>query len=209
MGAFESFDGNVSGRRLRRVGRQVVTGRAEGCAESVDGLPLEAEPDTGVDAGGDADVGVAEEFLDHNKFDALLQKQSGGRVPEVVEADAAEASLAEERGQGAGEVARVDRSALGCGEHVPVVLPRGACGPHARAAAVPWWSFSEWTQRPGRAMRSSGARVLVGSVVSPPAAVRCKVRRICGGARIEVEVFPAQAEKSHEESGILSMESTC
>ncbi|MFC5264961.1 hypothetical protein ACFPJ1_22845 [Kribbella qitaiheensis] len=31
-------------------------------AEEVDGVALEAEPDVGVDGGGDADVGVAEEF---------------------------------------------------------------------------------------------------------------------------------------------------
>jgi hypothetical protein len=32
-------------------------------AEEVDGVALEAEPDVGVDGGGDADVGVAEEFF--------------------------------------------------------------------------------------------------------------------------------------------------
>lgn len=47
-------------------------------------------------------------------------------MAEVVEADAAEAGLAEERDEGAGEVGRVDRSALRGGEHVPVVQPRGA-----------------------------------------------------------------------------------
>ncbi|GAA0551440.1 hypothetical protein GCM10010390_62140 [Streptomyces mordarskii] len=71
--------------------------------------------------------GAAEEFLGDDEFDALLQKQGRGRVPEVVEADAAEAGLAEECGEGAGEVGRVDRSALRGGEDVPVGLPRGAC----------------------------------------------------------------------------------
>jgi hypothetical protein len=33
---------------------------AEGVAEEVDGVSLEAEADVGVDRGGDADVGVAE-----------------------------------------------------------------------------------------------------------------------------------------------------
>ncbi|GLV94658.1 hypothetical protein Slala04_61120 [Streptomyces lavendulae subsp. lavendulae] len=33
--------------------------------------------------------GAAEEFLDHDEFDSLLQEQSGGRMAEVVEADAA------------------------------------------------------------------------------------------------------------------------
>lgn len=52
--------------------------------ESVDRLTLEAEPDVGVDAGGDADVGVSEEFLDHDEFNALLQEQRGCGVAEIV-----------------------------------------------------------------------------------------------------------------------------
>lgn len=70
---------------------------------------------------------VAEELLDHDEFDALFQEQGGGRVAEVVEADAAEASLAEERGEGTGDVGRVDRSALHRSEHVPV-MTGDACG---------------------------------------------------------------------------------
>lgn len=49
---------------------------AEG--EGVDGLALESESDVGVDAGGDADVGVAEEFFDDDEVDALFQEQGGG-----------------------------------------------------------------------------------------------------------------------------------
>lgn len=40
----------------------------KGVAEEVDGVALEAEPYVGVEGGGDADVGVAEEFLDHDEF---------------------------------------------------------------------------------------------------------------------------------------------
>jgi len=57
-----------------------VVGGAEGVAQGVDGLALQAESDVGVDAGRDADVGVAEEFLDHDEVDALFQEQGGGRV---------------------------------------------------------------------------------------------------------------------------------
>jgi hypothetical protein len=138
------------------VGRLSDRRAVERGAEGVDGVSLEAESDVGVDGGGDAGVGVAEEFLDHDEFDALLLEQGGGRVAEIVESDAAEAGLAEERGEGATEVGRVDRPALHRGEHVTVVLPR----------------FSDWAQRVGRAMRRSEARVLVGSAVSPPALVR-------------------------------------
>ncbi|OKJ28033.1 hypothetical protein AMK24_30605 [Streptomyces sp. CB02366] len=57
----------------------------QGAAEGVDGVALEAESDVGVDGGGDADVGVAEGFLDDDEFDALFQEQGGGGVPEAVE----------------------------------------------------------------------------------------------------------------------------
>lgn len=81
-----------------------VSGVVEGAAEEIDGVVLEAKSDVGVDGGGDADVGVAEEFLDHDEFDALFQEQGRGGVPEVVEADAAAAGLAEEPGEGPGEI---------------------------------------------------------------------------------------------------------
>lgn len=45
-----------------------------------------------------------------------------------MEADEAEAGIAEERSEGAGEVGRVDRPALRRGEHVPVMLPCGTYG---------------------------------------------------------------------------------
>lgn len=65
----------------------------EGAAEEVDGFApeaeAEAESDVGVDGGGDAGVGVAQEFLDDDEFDAQFQEQGGGRVPDVVTADAA------------------------------------------------------------------------------------------------------------------------
>ncbi|GLW58992.1 hypothetical protein Kpho01_70020 [Kitasatospora phosalacinea] len=54
---------------------------AEGAAEEVDGVALEAEADVCVDGGGDADVGVSEEFLDDDEFDALFQEERHGRVP--------------------------------------------------------------------------------------------------------------------------------
>ncbi len=83
-GASEVLDGNGDGNvKDGRCGGWVVSGvvvRAEGVAQGVDGLMLEAESDVGVDAGGDADVGVAEEFLDHDEVDALLQEQGGGGV---------------------------------------------------------------------------------------------------------------------------------
>ncbi|WP_282699691.1 hypothetical protein, partial [Streptomyces sp. CC219B] len=70
--------------------RQVVAGRlvanwtVKSGAEGVDGVVLETEPYVGVDSCGDADVGVAEEFLDHDEFDALFQEQGGCRVAREV-----------------------------------------------------------------------------------------------------------------------------
>jgi hypothetical protein len=57
----------------------------------------------GVDGGGDADVGVAEEFLDDDELDALLQEEDGRQVTEVVEPDTAEPGPAEQDGEVPGE----------------------------------------------------------------------------------------------------------
>ena len=77
----------------------------------------------GVDAGGDADVGVAEEFLDDDEIDALFQEQGGGGVSEVVEADGPEFCAVEEAAEAAGEVGGVERPALRGGEDESVVRP--------------------------------------------------------------------------------------
>jgi hypothetical protein len=86
-----SADGNCAERWVVvAVGLAgALGGVAEGMAEEVDGVSLEAESDVGVDGGGDADVGVAEEFLDDDEFDALFQEEGGRRVAEIMEADAA------------------------------------------------------------------------------------------------------------------------
>lgn len=65
-----SADDDRSGRVVR-----VVVLTAEGVAQGVDGVPLESESYVGIDAGGDADVGVAQQLLDHDEIDALLQEQ--------------------------------------------------------------------------------------------------------------------------------------
>lgn len=70
-------------------------GAAEGVAEKVDGVALEAESDVGVHRGGHSDVGMAQQLLDHDEFDALLQEQCGRRVPEIMEADAAQCGPAQ------------------------------------------------------------------------------------------------------------------
>ncbi|MCX2968320.1 MULTISPECIES: hypothetical protein [Streptomyces] len=59
------------------VGRLVVGRTVKRGAEGVDGVSLETEPYV-VDGGGDADVGVAEEFRDHDEFAAVFQGQGGG-----------------------------------------------------------------------------------------------------------------------------------
>lgn len=64
--------------------------------ESFDCPVLDAESDVGVDLGGDTYVGVAEEFLDHDEFDALFQEKGRRRAPQILEADAAERGPAEQ-----------------------------------------------------------------------------------------------------------------
>jgi hypothetical protein len=77
---------------------------AEGVSEEVDSLALEAESDVDVDGCGDADVGVAQEFLDDDEFGALLQEQRRGRVAEVVKPDRPQVRLAEQRVEVAGSI---------------------------------------------------------------------------------------------------------
>lgn len=74
-------------------------GGPEGVAESVDGLALEAEPDVGIYGGGDADVGVTKELLDHHELDALFEEQGRGGVPEIVKPDAAKPGSPAQRGE--------------------------------------------------------------------------------------------------------------
>ncbi len=83
----------------------------------------------GGDAGGSADVGVAEEFLDHHEVDALFQKQGGGRVAEVVKPDATQSCAVEESAEAAGEVGRFERAVGGGGEDEAVVRPARPRGP--------------------------------------------------------------------------------
>ncbi|MGV9453093.1 hypothetical protein [Streptomyces sp. NPDC003635] len=52
-----------------------VANLIEDAAEEAGGISLKAESDVGADGGGDADVGVTEEFFDHDEFDALCQER--------------------------------------------------------------------------------------------------------------------------------------
>ncbi|MEU0570440.1 hypothetical protein ABZ297_34325 [Nonomuraea sp. NPDC005983] len=73
-----SADEGGAGWRFFAVGPGTLSVRQafEGGVEGVDGLTLEVESDMGVD-GGDADVGVAEDFFDDDEFASLLQEQGG------------------------------------------------------------------------------------------------------------------------------------
>jgi hypothetical protein len=69
---------------------------------------LEAEPDVGVGVGGDGDVGVTEQLLDHHQVYALVQQERSARVPQVVEADRAQVRTLEQGFEVAADVGRVD-----------------------------------------------------------------------------------------------------
>ncbi|GFN06603.1 hypothetical protein GCM10010298_54470 [Streptomyces microflavus] len=149
-----SADDGCGGRVIR------VIGRAEGATESVDGLALEAESYVGVDAGGDADVGVAEEFLDDDEVDALFQEQGRGRVSKVVEADGPELRAVEETAEAAGEVGGIERSTGGGGKTSPLSVQPVPAAPRSSNCGS-WWALRELMHSVGRAMRRSEARVLV------------------------------------------------
>jgi len=181
-------DDGCGGRVVR------VVGRAEDAAEGVDGLAREAESDVGVDAGGDADVGVAEEFLDDDEIDALLQEQGGGRVSEVVEADRPEPCALEEAAEAAGEVGGVERPAVGGGEDEPVVCP--AHSGRLTLFLLPFLVDLEGSEALGREgdapLGGQGLGVQDGQALGA-GALEGAVDG--GGAAVEIEVFPVEAEE--------------
>ncbi len=145
--------------------------------QGVDGLALETEPHVGVDAGCDADVGVAQQLLDDDEVDALFQEQGRGRMPQVVEADAAKSGPVEEAAEAAGEVGRVERPASRRGENESAVVPVRSCCLSLLVLPFPVL-LEEWRHSVGRAMRRSEARVLVGRWVRPPVRVCWSERRM-------------------------------
>jgi hypothetical protein len=110
------------------MGRRAVVPCAEGIPEGADGLALAAELYVGVDAGDDADVGVAKQLLDDDEAEALFQEQVRGRVPEIVEADGPKSCAEEEAAKAAGEVAGGERLALWGGEDEPGLITSTARG---------------------------------------------------------------------------------
>ncbi|NUK22717.1 hypothetical protein HRW08_08505 [Streptomyces lunaelactis] len=77
MTATSADDWNAGRRFVVGTDRLGDRRAVEGGTEDVDRASLEAEPYEGIDA----DVGVAEEFLDDDELDALLQEQGRRRVP--------------------------------------------------------------------------------------------------------------------------------
>ncbi|MFI5616776.1 hypothetical protein [Streptomyces sp. NPDC051567] len=70
-------DGNGGGHRGRPPSYRLTSGA------SVEGLALETEEDIGVNGGGGADVGVAEDFLDHTPEENAATAQClHNRLPE-------------------------------------------------------------------------------------------------------------------------------
>ena len=103
MEPLAGVDGNVSGRALRKAvvrrrrrARWLLSGGAQG---------------------------VAEEFLDDDEFDGVLQEDGRCRVSEIVEADAAEPGPAEQGVEVSGEGGSLDRGAVGPSGDVATVLP--------------------------------------------------------------------------------------
>jgi hypothetical protein len=170
-------------------------GRAsEGVAEEVDGVAVEAEADVGVNRRGDTYVGVAEEFLDDDEFDALLQEEGRRRVPEVMETDAAELGPAQQGVEVPGECGPFDRVAVGTGEDVATALPA-----HARHLAfLPLLGavlFEGAQARRGQGDPSLRALGLGGQGGQAAGVGALEGAADAGGSAGQVEVFPAQAEE--------------
>jgi hypothetical protein len=163
-------------------------------SEEVDGLALEAESDVGVDRRGHADVGVPQELLDDDGFDALFQEECHGRVAEVVEPDRPQVGLTEQRVEVTGEGGGLDGVPVGPREDVPVALPH-----RARSVSFAGLPLAVSAKR-GNAVgwqgdASLGADGLGRQGGKSPAGGALEGPANAGGACVEVEVFPAQAEE--------------
>lgn len=171
-----------------------VVGPSEDVVQGVDGLALEVESDVAVDAGGDADVGVAEEFLDHDKDNALLQEQRRGRVAEVVEADTPELRPVEEAAEAAGEVGRVEGAAGRGGENEAAVLPsHPGLSP---LPVLPFYVLFEGVEAFGREGDTAFGRPGLGGQMREAAGAGALERAAdAGRSGGEVEVFPVEAEE--------------
>jgi hypothetical protein len=63
----------------------------------------------GVHRGGHPNMGMAQQLLDHDELDALLQEEGGRRVPEIMKPDAPQGGPAEQGVEVAGEGGALDR----------------------------------------------------------------------------------------------------
>lgn len=105
----------------------------------------------GLDASGDADIGVADKFLDDDEVDALFEEQGGGEAPEVVEEVRPESGTVEETTEATGEVGGIERS-TGGGNTYPLCC-HSAPAVSGRATALHGGVSADWKQRAGKAMR--------------------------------------------------------
>ena len=170
-------------------------GVAEGVAKEVDGVALEAEPDVRVHRRGHADVGMAQQLLDDDELDALLQEEGGCRVPEIVKPDASQGGSVEQGVEVPSEGGRLDGGAVGPGEDVAARPPVGArrfafpCLP----LAVPFegvQALGGQGDSPLRALGLGGQGGQAGGVGALEGAADT------GGSAGQVEAFPAQAKSS-------------
>ncbi|KJS63114.1 hypothetical protein VM95_05280 [Streptomyces rubellomurinus] len=147
-------------------------------------------------------MGVAQQLLDGDEFDALFQEQGRGRVPEVVEADLAEAGPAEKCVEVAGESGGSDGVAVGASEDVAAVHSTRAG--FLLLVGLLLAVGAEREQAGGRVGDAAfGADYLGGEVGQATGAGALEGAAEAGGSAGQVEVFPVQAEEfTLAESGV-------
>lgn len=148
----------------------------------------------GVDGGGNADVGVAEEFLDDDEFNALLQEECRGRVVEVVKPDRPQAGFAEQGVEVPSERSGLDRVPVRPREDVPAALPL-----RARPVSLPGLPLAVCAKRGDTGGRQGDAPLGADGPGQqggqPAAAGALQDAADAGRAAVQVEVFPTQAEE--------------
>jgi hypothetical protein len=130
-----------------------------------------------------------------------FQEQGRGRVPEIVEADGPESCAVEEAAKAAGEVAGVERLAFRGGEDEPAVHP--ARSGRLALILLPFLvDLEEADAFGGEGDAAFGSERLGVQDGQALAAGALEGAVDGGGAAVEVEVFPAEAEEfAFTESG--------
>jgi hypothetical protein len=116
-----NFDGGPLVGRLPGLGPRAAAARTSRAVASA--VVVFVGEDAGVGVGGQHDAGVPQLLLDDLQIGAGGVREAGRAVPQLVQPNRRQPGLFGRAVEPAGQIVRVQRLPVGCGEHVPGVLP--------------------------------------------------------------------------------------